>query len=86
MQEALTAQGISDYDCDRSYLDTVLRWPCYGSMLYEVEQTYTSAVARNLWFAVNADGVSLIARGEKARLVTSVDRRNRSCHTRMKTL
>ena len=59
---------MTEEECDRAYLDVVLRWPCYGSMLYEVEQTYTSSVARNLWLAVNLEGISLIARGEKVRV------------------
>ena len=64
---------MTEEECDRAYLDVVLRWPCYGSMLYEVEQTYTSSVARNLWLAVNLEGISLIARGEKVSIVPHVE-------------
>ncbi len=64
---SLTVQGLSPTDCDKNYVDIVLRWPCYGSVMFAVEQTYTSSVARNLWLAVNIDGISLIARGEKVR-------------------
>jgi hypothetical protein len=59
----LTLKGMSQHDCDKNYLDIVLRWPCYGSTLFEVEQSY--AANKRLWLAVNVDGISLIARGEK---------------------
>jgi hypothetical protein len=59
-------------ECDKTYLNTVLSWPCYGSTFFHVEQTYTSSVARDLWLAVGIEGVSLIAQGEKVLILLCV--------------
>ncbi len=44
--------------------------PLYGATVFEVLQTYTTTLPKNLWLAVNADGIHIMRRRSKEPLIS----------------
>ena len=60
----------SEQECNEAYIEFVRQWPLYGSTIFEVVQGYTSTLPKNLWLAVNQNGIHILKRREKEPLVT----------------
>lgn len=70
---ALRHRGYSDVsenECNETYTSFVSQWPLYGSTIFEVVQSYTTTLPKNLWLAVNERGIHILPRREKEPLVT----------------
>jgi len=63
-------KGKSKDDCRKLYLDFILSWELYGSTIFNVLQSYTSAMPNNLWLAVNNTGVHILNRRSKTPLLS----------------
>jgi myosin-7 len=62
--------GLGKKECNSRYLTFIQSWPLYGSTIFEVMQSYTTTLARNLWLAVNEDGVHIMRRRAKEPLIS----------------
>ncbi|EGD81471.1 myosin-X [Salpingoeca rosetta] len=60
----------ADDDCNRAFLRFVQSWPLYGSTVFEVLQTYTQALPKNLWLAINEHGFHILRRRSKEPLIS----------------
>lgn len=61
---------VSENECNETYMSFVSEWPLYGSTIFEVVQSYTSTLPKNLWLAVNERGIHILSRRDKEPLVT----------------
>ena len=61
---------LSEQECNEAFMAFVQQWPLYGSTIYEVVQSHTLALPKNLWLAVNEIGVHIMKRRDKEPLVT----------------
>jgi len=61
---------LSEQECNEAYISFVHQWPLYGSTIFEVVQGYTSTLPKNLWLAVNQNGIHILKRRDKEPLVT----------------
>lgn len=62
--------GRDVQQCKRLYLKFVMSWPLYGSTIFEVIQSYTTALPKSLWLAINEEGVHIMRRRTKKPLIT----------------
>ena len=60
-QHALLANS-SMQNCEVMFLDMVLQWSLYGSMMFSVEQNHVNTLSKKLWIAINLEGIHLISR------------------------
>lgn len=51
----------------KEYLQTVRRWPYYGTTFYPVEQTFLDGVPRSIDLGINYSGVHVFRKGERVR-------------------
>ncbi|EDQ90831.1 uncharacterized protein MONBRDRAFT_15843, partial [Monosiga brevicollis MX1] len=63
-------RGVSKHDCNTRYLKVVQAWPLYGATVFEVMQSYTTNLPKNLWLAVNEEGVHIMRRRAKEPLIS----------------
>lgn len=63
-------KGKSAHDCNILFLKFAMSWKLYGSTVFEVLQSYTSTLPKNLWLAVNEDGVHILRRRTKEPLIS----------------
>uniref|UniRef100_UPI00397E9B7B hypothetical protein n=1 Tax=Salmonella sp. s51228 TaxID=3159652 RepID=UPI00397E9B7B len=61
--------GFSRIECDETFMNFIQQWPLYGSTIFDVHQSYTLTLPKNLWLAVNQDGVHILKRRDKESLV-----------------
>lgn len=61
---------ISEQECNEAFLAFIQQWPLYGSTIFEVVQSYTLTLPKNLWLAVNEVGIHILKRRDKEPLVT----------------
>jgi myosin-7 len=64
-------KGKSKDDCKKLYMDHILSWELYGSTIFNVLQSYTTAMPNNLWLAVNHSGVHILNRRSKVTILFS---------------
>eukprot|EP00800_Vazella_pourtalesii_P006621 TRINITY_DN1866_c1_g1_i1.p1 TRINITY_DN1866_c1_g1~~TRINITY_DN1866_c1_g1_i1.p1 ORF type:complete len:833 (-),score=245.32 TRINITY_DN1866_c1_g1_i1:10-2508(-) len=62
-------RGLAGTECNEVFLSFVQQWGLYGSTVFEVTQSYTLTLPKNLWLAVNQDGVHILKRRDKESLV-----------------
>lgn len=62
--------GKTKDECSRDYFEFIKEWPLYGATIFDVLQSYTSSLPKNLWLAVNEHGIHILKRREKTPLVT----------------
>eukprot|EP00118_Oscarella_pearsei_P025077 m.307450 g.307450 ORF g.307450 m.307450 type:complete len:2013 (+) comp42307_c0_seq1:102-6140(+) len=62
--------GRSKSDCNQAFMDFFRQWPLYGSTIFEVLQSYTSTLPKNLWLAVDQNGIHMLKRRDKEPLVS----------------
>jgi myosin-7 len=62
--------GMEKDECNLKYLEWCRSWSLSGSTVFEVLQSYTSSLPKNLWLAVNEHGIHILKRKEKVPLVT----------------
>ena len=62
--------SLSNEECNRQYLSFVQKWPLYGSTIFEVLQSYTTTLPKNLWLAVNHNGIHILRRRAKEPLLS----------------
>lgn len=55
-------KGSTEKDCRVKFLQFVMSWPLYGSTVFEVLQSYTTTLPKNLWLAVNENGIAILRR------------------------
>ena len=58
-------KGLVGVECNEVFLSFVQQWALYGSTVFEVTQSYTLTLPKNLWLAVNQDGVHILKRRDK---------------------
>jgi len=63
-------KGKSKEEVKKLYMDHILSWELYGSTIFNVLQSYTSAMPNNLWLAVNHTGVHILNRRSKTPLLS----------------
>lgn len=63
-------KGLDRVECDTKYLTFVQSWSMYGATIFEVLQSYTTALPKNLWFAVNEEGIHIMRRRAKEPLIS----------------
>ena len=61
---------MSETECNEAYMAFIRQWPFYGSTIFDVVQGYTSTLPKNLWLAVNENGIHILKRRDKEPLVT----------------
>ena len=61
---------LSEQECNEAYIAFIRQWPLYGSTVFEVWQSYTTTLPKNLWLAVNQHGIHVLGRRDKEPLVT----------------
>jgi myosin-7 len=61
--------GLNKIECNRRYLKFVQAWPLYGATIFEVLQSYTTTLPKNLWLAVNESGIHILRRRTKEPLI-----------------
>ena len=61
---------FSKQDCNEAYMTFIREWPLYGSTIFDVLQSYTATLPKNLWLAVNQHGVHILKRRDKEPLVS----------------
>ena len=61
--------GLTKIECNRRYLKFVQAWPLYGATIFEVLQSYTTTLPKNLWLAVNESGIHILRRRSKEPLI-----------------
>ncbi|XP_065184924.1 unconventional myosin heavy chain 6-like [Sycon ciliatum] len=57
-------------EASQTFFDFVRQWQMYGSTIFEVLQSYTATLPKNLWLAVNEQGIHIMKRRDKEPLVT----------------
>jgi myosin-7 len=62
--------GRSKDECNQAYMEFVSQWSLYGATLFEVLQSYTFTLPKNLWLAVDQNGIHILKRREKEPLVS----------------
>lgn len=62
--------GRDAQSCKRLYMKFIMSWPFYGSTIFEVIQSYTTALPKSLWLAVNEEGIHIMRRRTKKPLIT----------------
>ena len=60
----------ADEECNQAFLRFVQGWPLYGSTVFEVLQTYTQALPKNLWLAINEHGFHILRRRSKEPIIS----------------
>lgn len=55
-------KGVDEKECRIRFLKFVQSWALYGSTVFEVLQSYTNTLPKNLWVAVNEYGVAILRR------------------------
>eukprot|EP00041_Stephanoeca_diplocostata_P035959 m.1289388 g.1289388 ORF g.1289388 m.1289388 type:complete len:432 (-) comp24782_c0_seq37:247-1542(-) len=63
-------EGRDAQSCKRLYMKFIMSWPFYGSTIFEVLQSYTTALPKSLWLAVNEEGIHIMRRRTKKPLIT----------------
>eukprot|EP00039_Didymoeca_costata_P024022 m.9005 g.9005 ORF g.9005 m.9005 type:complete len:2048 (+) comp3994_c0_seq1:287-6430(+) len=63
-------KGKSQQHCNVLFLKFVMSWELYGSTVFEVLQSYTSTLPKNLWLAVNEKGIHILRRRSKDPLIS----------------
>lgn len=63
-------KGKSEAKCNRAFLEFVQSWSLYGATVFEVLQTYTQALPKNLWLAINEHGFHILRRRSKEPLIS----------------
>ena len=63
-------KGKQAYDCNVLFLKFIMSWPLYGSTVFEVLQSYTTTLPKNLWLAVNEHGIHILKRRTKEPLIS----------------
>jgi len=63
-------KGKTREECKDLYMKLILTWDLYGSTIFNVLQSYTSAMPSNLWLAVNHTGVHVLNRRSKTPLLS----------------
>ena len=58
-------RGLAGTECNDVFLNFIQQWVLYGSTVFEVTQSYTLTLPKNLWLAVNQDGVHILKRRDK---------------------
>ena len=61
---------LTEQECNEAYMSFIRQWPLYGSTIFDVLQGYTTTLPKNLWLAVNQNGIHIIKRRDKEPLVT----------------
>ena len=61
---------LSEQECNDVYMAFIRQWPFYGSTVFDVLQGYTTTLPKNLWLAVNQNGVHILKRRDKEPLVS----------------
>jgi len=46
-----------------AYMNIIKNWPGFGSNLFEVEQQSNKVWPKELWLAINLEGIGIYARG-----------------------
>jgi len=68
-------KGMSCEAAKNSFFNLIKSWPLYRSTIFEVQQTYTYVWPKNLWLAIDSQGIHLL--GVKTRnLLASCDYRS----------
>ena len=65
MEFSRELRGLAGTECNEVFLSFVQQWGLYGSTVFEVTQSYTLTLPKNLWLAVNQDGVHILKRRDK---------------------
>ncbi|RKP03142.1 hypothetical protein CXG81DRAFT_24249 [Caulochytrium protostelioides] len=60
---------MSVAEAQQTYMQRVRAWPLYGVTVFDVVQTYTTAIPRACWLAVGHDGVYILQRYDKDAIV-----------------
>lgn len=58
-------RGKTALDCQRMFLQRIRSWKLFGSTIYEVKQSYSSALPTDCWLAIHQDGVHIMEAGSK---------------------
>ena len=61
---------LSEQECNEAYMAFIRQWPLYGSTVFDVLQSYTTTLPKNLWLAVNESGIHILRRRDNEPLVT----------------
>ena len=61
---------LTEQECNEAYMAFIRQWPFYGSTVFDVLQAYTTTLPKNLWLAVNENGIHILRRRDKEPLVT----------------
>ena len=61
---------LLERECNEAYMSFIRQWSLYGSTIFDVLQSYTTTLPKNLWLAVNEWGVHILKRREKEPLVS----------------
>lgn len=65
-----TMKGMSKEDVKNSFFNLIQSWPLYRSTLFEVSQKYTTSWPKNLWLAIDQNGIHLLEVRSKNVLAT----------------
>lgn len=63
-------KGKDAKTCNVLFLKFIMCWPLYGSTIFEVVQSYTSTLPKNLWLAVNESGIHIMRRRTREPLIS----------------
>ncbi len=63
-------KGLGKPECNSRYLKFVQAWALYGATIFEVLQSYTSTLPKNLWLAVDEKGIHIMRRRAKEPLIS----------------
>lgn len=61
---------LTEQECNEAYMAFIRQWPLYGSTVFDVLQSYTTTLPKNLWLAVNESGIHILRRRDNEPLVT----------------
>jgi hypothetical protein len=68
----LSHQKMTEKQANEAYMDFVQQWKLYGATIFDVVQGYTAMLPKNLWLAVDENGIHILKRRDKViRLNTS---------------
>jgi len=63
-------RNVPKLECKARLLKFIMSWPLYGATVFEVLQSYTTTLPKNLWLAVNTEGVHIMRRRAKEALIS----------------
>jgi len=69
-QQHLKLKGKTRDESIKLYMAHIMAWDLYGSTIFNVLQSYTSAMPNNLWLAVCHNGVHILNRRSKTALLS----------------